>query len=59
MLDMVLSPLLGAAGVGWKPGKAGKKKSSSQEVDKESALLRKLARSPLQVTTIKTSEDNS
>jgi len=59
MLDMVLSPILGAAGVGWKPGKTKSGKSESSETDKETALLKKLARSPFRVRTVKTTEDNS
>ena len=58
MLDMVLSPMLGASGVGWKPGKTGSN-SKSSEGDKETALLNKLARSPIRVRTVKTSEDKS
>lgn len=55
MLDMIISPMLGASGVGWKPGKSGKKTPE----DKEAALLNKLARSPFGVTTVKTSKDKS
>jgi hypothetical protein len=66
MLNMVLGPVLGASGLGWKPHKMEKQhdprnhKNSNfnDSEEKEKALLSAMARAPVGMRTIKTSGKN-
>ena len=57
MLEMVIGPVLAASGVDYKPSRLSRptKQARTQE-QKETDLLRKLARAPVGVKVVKTSQ---
>ncbi len=54
MLEMILSPVLAASGVDYKPGKVNEKRSRSSRTDEEKDrdLLRQLSRAPIGVRVV-------
>lgn len=61
MLDMLLSPMLGAQGVEYKPGSvvdSEKKADPRSDQEKEDALLAAFSRSPIGLRTVHTSGDS-
>lgn len=55
MLEMILSPVLAASGVDYKPGQVQKKQARKNRTDEEKDrdLLRQLSRAPIGVKVVK------
>lgn len=55
MLEMILSPVLAASGVDYKPGKVKNKQARKNRTDEEKDrdLLRQLSRAPVGVKVVK------
>lgn len=57
MMEMIISPMLAASGVDYKPGKVLNKKPAKTREQKDADRLKKLSRIPVGVRTVQTSQN--